>query len=85
MWTQHWDFSIISENTWKKIGKLKLIHTEKVARSIYGKRLQTKGEVICNVLCGVKNSESKSLHVEWYARLVWYWLDSIIQPMGLTN
>ena len=46
------DLSIISESTWKKIGKLKLIHYEKVASNVSSKKFQ--GEVICNVSFGGK-------------------------------
>ena len=51
------DLSMISENTWKKIDKLKLTHTKKDARGLSGNKF--KGEVICNVSFGGRTVKAK--------------------------
>ena len=43
------DISVISEQTWKKIGCPELRRTNKIAKGVSGKRLKFIGELICDV------------------------------------
>ena len=43
------DLSIINHHTWCKIGKLRMMRTKKVARSVTGERIRFEGEVTTNI------------------------------------
>lgn len=53
------DLSIISEDSWKKIGKPTLVRSEKVAKGVTGRKLNFIGEFMCNISFGGKTCKAK--------------------------
>ncbi|KAK4470004.1 hypothetical protein MN116_000030 [Schistosoma mekongi] len=72
------DITIISRETWIKIGKPVLCSTEQLAVSATGNRLQIVGKIVCSVtfnditmngVCYVVNSNLNLLGLDWFADL----------------
>ena len=78
------DISTIDETTRKKIGKLELRNTGKIARGISGSKLKFKGEFDAKVTLDGKTHKTK-IYSRGNYKFIWHWLNSFIWFMGETD